>query len=50
MATTTEIQRGQIVGTSVPRKEDLALLTGQARYVDDMSLPGMVWMSVVRSP
>jgi len=50
MATTTEIQLGQIVGTSVARKEDLALLTGQARYVDDMSLPGMVWMSVVRSP
>src|SRR6266516_1139828 len=50
MATATEIQLGQIVGTSVDRKEDMVLLTGQARYVDDMSVPGMVWMSVVRSP
>jgi carbon-monoxide dehydrogenase large subunit len=41
---------GRIVGTSVERKEDTALLTGLARYVDDMSLPGMVWMVVVRSP
>ena len=50
MATPTEIQVGQIVGTSVDRKEDMALLTGRAKYVDDMSVPGMVWMSVVRSP
>src|SRR5712691_8163522 len=50
MAAATEIQLGQIVGTSVDRKEDMALLTGQAKYVDDMSVPGMVWMSVVRSP
>src|SRR5881398_218676 len=41
---------GRIVGTPVERKEDLALLTGQAKFVDDMSLPGMVWMAVVRSP
>src|SRR6266498_3417315 len=50
MATATEVQLGQIVGTSVDRKEDLALLTGQAKYVDDMSVPGMLWMCVVRSP
>ena len=50
MATAPEIQLGQIVGTSVDRKEDMALLTGQAKYVDDMTLPGMVWMNVVRSP
>src|SRR2546421_1814807 len=45
-----EITLGRIVGTPVERKEDLALLTGQAKFVDDMSLPGMVWMAVVRSP
>src|SRR6266511_6347508 len=50
MASPTQIQLGQIVGTPVDRKEDMALLTGQAKYVDDMSVPGMVWMSVVRSP
>jgi len=38
------------VGQSVARKEDAKLLTGQARFVDDLTLPGMVWMVVVRSP
>jgi carbon-monoxide dehydrogenase large subunit len=38
------------IGTSVPRKEDPELLTGQAHYVDDLTLPGMVWMALVRSP
>ena len=45
-----ETTLGRIVGTSPERKEDNALLTGLAKYVDDMSLPGMVWMSIVRSP
>jgi aerobic carbon-monoxide dehydrogenase large subunit len=38
------------IGQSVLRKEDPELLTGQARFVDDLTLPGMVWMAVVRSP
>ncbi len=38
------------VGAPVERKEDARLLTGQARYVDDLTVPGMVWMAVVRSP
>lgn len=38
------------VGRSVPRKEDPELLTGRARYTDDLSVPGQLWMSVVRSP
>ncbi len=38
------------IGKSVARKEDAALLTGQSRYIDDLTLPGMVWASVVRSP
>jgi aerobic carbon-monoxide dehydrogenase large subunit len=51
MATVVEeVTVGRIVGTSAERKEDTALLTGLARYVDDISLPGMVWMAVVRSP
>jgi aerobic carbon-monoxide dehydrogenase large subunit len=45
-----DVTLGRIVGTPVERKEDLALLTGQAKFVDDMSLPGMVWMALVRSP
>jgi carbon-monoxide dehydrogenase large subunit len=38
------------VGTSAPRKEDARLLTGQGRFVDNLTVPGMVWMAVVRSP
>ncbi len=38
------------IGQSVARKEDAALLTGQSRFIDDLTLPGMVWVSVVRSP
>jgi carbon-monoxide dehydrogenase large subunit len=38
------------VGTAVLRKEDPELISGQARFVDNMTLPGMVWMVVVRSP
>jgi carbon-monoxide dehydrogenase large subunit len=38
------------VGGDVLRKEDPRLLTGEGRYVDDLVLPGMVWMAVVRSP
>ncbi len=38
------------IGQAIPRKEDPKLLTGQARYVDDLALPGMAWMAVVRSP
>lgn len=48
--TTTETQAGAYIGTSVPRKEDRALLTGRGRYVDNLSVPGMLWLAVVRSP
>jgi carbon-monoxide dehydrogenase large subunit len=38
------------VGGGVPRKEDPELVTGQGRFVDNISFPGMRWMAVVRSP
>jgi aerobic carbon-monoxide dehydrogenase large subunit len=38
------------VGTSVPRKEDAKLLTGQATYIDNQTMAGMVWMELVRPP
>ena len=38
------------VGGGVLRKEDPELLTGQGHYVDDLVLPGMLWMATVRSP
>jgi carbon-monoxide dehydrogenase large subunit len=39
-----------LIGSPVKRKEDGPLLTGRGTYVDNMVLPGMVWMAVVRSP
>ena len=33
----------------MPRKEDLALLTGTARFIDDIKLPGMVYAKILRS-
>ncbi|CAN5510197.1 molybdopterin-dependent oxidoreductase [soil metagenome] len=37
------------VGGGVARKEDPALLTGQAKFIDDIAFPGMVWVGIVRS-
>jgi len=37
-------------GASVKRKEDPALLTGQGRYVDDIHVPGLLEVAVLRSP
>src|SRR6266498_2166889 len=37
------------VGKKVPRKEGAAKVTGAARYVDDLSFPGMLHGATVRS-
>ena len=39
-----------MVGTPIKRREDPRLITGQATYVDDIKLVGMLHMSVLRSP
>ena len=39
-----------MMGESIGRMEDLPLLTGRARFVDDLSRPGMLHLGVVRSP
>jgi carbon-monoxide dehydrogenase large subunit len=38
------------MGHSIKRKEDPRFIRGQGRYVDDIQLPGMVYMDIVRSP
>src|SRR5262252_8371194 len=38
------------IGQAVPRFEDLRLVRGGGRYVDDISLPGMAFGHVLRSP
>jgi CO/xanthine dehydrogenase Mo-binding subunit len=43
------MKKERIVGTSVPRLEGRDKVTGQACYVDDMVLPGMIYGATVRS-
>lgn len=38
------------IGRPLKRREDLRFLQGTGRYIDDLVLPGMVHMVVVRSP
>jgi carbon-monoxide dehydrogenase large subunit len=38
------------IGHSVKRKEDARFIRGQGNYVDDISLPGMLHMAILRSP
>ena len=38
------------IGQPVLRKEDADLVTGQANYIDNQTMPGMVWMAMVRPP
>jgi len=44
-----ELQEHHSVGMSVPRKEGRDKVTGAARYVDDISMPGIVYGATVRS-
>ena len=50
MATAETLTIGRAVGTSVPRKEDRKLVTGNGQFLDNIDLPGQLWLSVVRSP
>ena len=40
----------RVFGSSIKRREDPRLITGKSRYTDDMKLPDMAFMAVVRSP
>ena len=46
--TTTEEVGG--MGHSKKRKEDPRFIRGQGEYIEDVVLPNMVWMDIVRSP
>nr|MDQ2716541.1 xanthine dehydrogenase family protein molybdopterin-binding subunit [Chloroflexota bacterium] len=39
-----------LLGSPIKRREDPRLITGQATYVDDIKLHGMLHMAVLRSP
>jgi carbon-monoxide dehydrogenase large subunit len=38
------------MGATIRRREDPRLLTGSSSYVDDITLPGMLYMAILRSP
>ena len=38
------------IGESVPRRDGIAKVTGAARFASDLSVPGMAWAKVLRSP
>lgn len=38
------------MGHAMKRKEDPRFLQGKGNYVEDVNLPGMLWMDIVRSP
>jgi aerobic carbon-monoxide dehydrogenase large subunit len=45
-----EERRHRWLGKSVGRKEDERFVRGRGNYVDDVSLPGMLHMAILRSP
>jgi aerobic carbon-monoxide dehydrogenase large subunit len=45
-----EMTTTRYIGQPLRRREDFKLLTGKGRYVDDVRLPGMLHMAVLRSP
>jgi carbon-monoxide dehydrogenase large subunit len=46
---TTHTTNG-VIGQRLLRKEDPALLTGEARYTNDLQIPGALHLAVLRSP
>jgi carbon-monoxide dehydrogenase large subunit len=48
--TETSAEMGRYIGSPMLRKEDPPLVTGRGRYIDNLALPGMLWVVIVRSP
>ncbi|HLF24709.1 MAG TPA: molybdopterin cofactor-binding domain-containing protein [Anaerolineae bacterium] len=40
----------RVFGASIKRKEDPRLITGEAKYLDDIQLPGLLHAAILRSP
>ncbi len=47
--TATQTASGGIIGQRMLRKEDPELLTGEARFVADLDVPGALHLSIIRS-
>src|SRR5919198_5903221 len=50
MATRTTTETQSLVGASVKRVEDPRLVTGAAKFLDDLKIPGMAHVAILRSP
>jgi len=46
---TTQHAPSGLIGASIRRVEDNVLITGRGRYVDDVQIPGMLHMALLRS-
>jgi aerobic carbon-monoxide dehydrogenase large subunit len=49
-ATGGTVDSHRVIGLSLPRKEDLPLLTGRSCFVDDLERPGALHAAILRSP
>jgi aerobic carbon-monoxide dehydrogenase large subunit len=47
---TAAVDSAAVLGQRLVRREDPALLTGEARFTSDLSIPGALYLAVVRSP
>ncbi len=47
---TVEVKPHGGIGESFKRKEDVRFLRGKGNYLDDITLPGMLHMAILRSP
>ncbi len=50
MTVTDERPRAKEIGSARTRKEDQRLVTGRTRWTDNIQLPGMLHLAMVRSP
>ena len=48
--TMTDNRQNTVIGTRQLRREDPALLTGEAKFTNDLNLPGALHLSILRSP
>lgn len=50
MTTTANGQERHAIGVAMKRKEDPRFIRGRGRYLDDIKLPGMMYLALVHSP
>ena len=50
MTDTLDATSGKVVGQPLKRKEDARLVTGETNWTDNIQLPGMLYLAILRSP